>query len=141
MFFIMVDYIWMFGVFEDYIKIVFWNYYYWVKVVDIILGNVKIFCYYGCIDLKGFLFLVFLCVNYSYCSIWGDVCGWGGKWIYEGIDIFVDYGVLVKFFCYGIIEFKGWNKYGGWWIGICDFYNNYYYLVYLSGFVKNLKVG
>ncbi|WP_319017884.1 M23 family metallopeptidase [Priestia megaterium] len=141
MLFTMADYIRTFGVSEDYIKIALWNYYHRAKAVDIILGNAKIFRHYGRIDLKGSSFPVPLRANYSYRSTWGDARGWGGKRIHEGTDIFADYGVPVKSPCYGIIELKGWNKYGGWRIGIRDLHNNYHYLAHLSGFAKNLKVG
>lgn len=79
-----------------------------------------------------------ICSDYSYCSIFGVGRSFGGRRIYEGIDIFVGYGVLVRLICYGIIEMKGWNCFGGWCIGICDFYNNYYYYVYLGGFLKEI---
>ncbi|SSS89766.1 peptidase [Acinetobacter baumannii] len=36
---------------------------------------------------------------------------------------------------------KGWNKFGGWRIGIRDLNNTYHYFAHLSGFAKGLKVG
>jgi murein DD-endopeptidase MepM/ murein hydrolase activator NlpD len=36
---------------------------------------------------------------------------------------------------------KGWNRFGGWRIGIRDINNNYHYFAHLSGFAKDLKVG
>lgn len=141
MLFTMANYIQTFGTSEDYIKIALWSYYHRAKAVDIILGNAKLFKTYGRIDLKGTSFPVPIRSNYSYRSTWGDARGWGGRRIHEGTDIFADYGVPVKSPCYGIIELKGWNKYGGWRIGIRDLNNNYHYLAHLSGFAKDLKTG
>ncbi len=141
MLFTMANYIQTFGTNEDYIKIALWSYYHRAKAVDIILGNAKLFKTYGRIDLKGTSFPVPIRSNYSYRSTWGDARGWGGRRIHEGTDIFANYGVPVKSPCYGIIELKGWNKYGGWRIGIRDLNNNYHYLAHLSGFAKDLKMG
>ncbi|TYR78684.1 peptidoglycan DD-metalloendopeptidase family protein [Priestia megaterium] len=139
--FTVANYLQTFGVTKDYIKLGLWNYYHRAKAVEIILGNAKIFQTYGTINLKGTSFPVPLRSNYSYRSTWGDARGWGGRRIHEGTDIFADYGVPVQSPCYGIVEIKGWNKYGGWRIGIRDLNNNYHYLAHLSGFSKGLKVG
>lgn len=101
----------------------------------------KLFKVYGYIDLGEYVFLFLIRIDYSYCSMWGDVCGFGGRWIYEGMDIFVYYGFFVKFICYGVVEMKGWNCFGGWRIGIRDINNMYYYFVYFNGFVKGIKIG
>ena len=36
---------------------------------------------------------------------------------------------------------KGWNKYGGWRIGIRDVNNTYHYFAHLNGFAKDLNIG
>ena len=36
---------------------------------------------------------------------------------------------------------KGWNRFGGWRIGIRDINNNYHYFAHLNGFAKDLHVG
>ncbi len=36
---------------------------------------------------------------------------------------------------------KGWNRFGGWRIGIRDINNTYHYFAHLNGFTKGLKVG
>ena len=43
--------------------------------------------------------------------------------------------------CHGYIELIGWNRYGGWRIGIRDVNNNYHYFAHLNGFRKGLKKG
>lgn len=79
--------------------------------------------------------------NYSYRSTWGDARGWGGVRIHEGTDIFAGYGTPVRSVSYGYIEILGWNKFGGWRIGIRDTNNIYYYYAHLTGFKKELKEG
>ena len=36
---------------------------------------------------------------------------------------------------------KGWNRYGGWRVGIRDINNNYHYFAHLNGFAKDLHTG
>ena len=62
-----------------------------------------------------------------------------GSRIHEGTDIFANYGVPVHSTVYGIVEMKGWNKYGGWRIGIRDINNKYHYFAHLNGFAKVLS--
>ena len=46
----------------------------------------------------------------------------------------------VRSTCYGIIETKGWNRLGGWRIGIRDLHNNYHYYAHLGGFSKEIQL-
>src|SRR5699024_959558 len=39
------------------------------------------------------------------------------------------------------VELKGWNKYGGWRIGIRDIYNRYHYYAHLNNFEEGIEVG
>jgi murein DD-endopeptidase MepM/ murein hydrolase activator NlpD len=130
-----------YGVDHDNLKIGLWNYYKRDKTVGIIIGKAKIYKHFGRLDLDGHAFPVPLRSNHSYHNTWGDARGWGGRRIHEGTDIFADYGVPVRATSYGIIEMKGWNRYGGWRIGLRDINNNYHYFAHLSGFAKDLKVG
>ncbi len=130
-----------YGVDHDNIKIGLWNYYKRDKTVGIIIGKAKIYNHFGHLKLDNHSFPVPLRSNHSYRSTWGDARGWGGRRIHEGTDIFASYGVPVRATSYGIIEMKGWNKYGGWRIGLRDINNNYHYFAHLSGFAKDLKVG
>ncbi|WP_335870310.1 M23 family metallopeptidase [Bacillus sp. 2205SS5-2] len=130
-----------FGVDEDNFKIGLWNYYKRDKTVGIIMGKAKIYQTYGTIKLEDKAFPLPQNFNYSYRNTWGDARGWGGRRIHEGTDIFADYGVPVRSTCYGIIEMKGWNQYGGWRLGIRDINNTYHYFAHLNGFAKDLSVG
>jgi len=136
-----VHYILQYGVDEDNFKIGLWNYYKRDKTVGIIMGKAAIYQHFGRLSLDSHAFPVPLSSNHSYRSTWGDARGWGGKRIHEGTDIFADYSVPVRATSYGIVEMKGWNRYGGWRIGIRDINNNYHYFAHLSGFSKDLKVG
>lgn len=130
-----------YGTDDDNIRIALWNYYKRDKAVGIIMGNAKIFKTFGRIDLQEKVFPVPVRTHYTYHSTWGSARGWGGRRIHEGTDIFADYGLPVRSTCYGIIEMKGWNKYGGWRIGIRDINNSYHYFAHLNGFAKDLKAG
>ncbi|WP_407691399.1 M23 family metallopeptidase [Robertmurraya mangrovi] len=130
-----------YGTDHDNIKIALWDYYKRDKTVGIIIGKAKIYHHFGHLNLDSHAFPVPLRSNYSYKNTWGDARGWGGRRIHEGTDIFANYGVPVRATSYGIIEMKGWNRYGGWRIGIRDINNNYHYFAHLSGFAKDLRVG
>lgn len=130
-----------FGVDQDSLKIGLWNYYQRDKTVGIIVGKAKIYRHFGRLDLDSHVFPMPIRANHSYRSTWGDARGWGGRRIHEGTDIFAGYGVPVRATNYGIIEMKGWNKFGGWRIGIRDIDNTYHYFAHLNGFAKNLKLG
>lgn len=136
------NYLLSYGVDHDNLKIGLWNYYHRDKTVGIITGYARIFKHFGRIDLENkHAFPVPLRSNHSYKNTWGDARGWGGRRIHEGTDIFADYGVPVRATSYGIVEMKGWNRFGGWRIGIRDINNNYHYFAHLSGFAKDVRVG
>lgn len=139
--FAFADYLLSYGVDHDNIKIGLWDYYKRDKAVSIIIGKAKIYKHFNRIDLEDHAFPLPLRSNYSYRNTWGDARGWGGRRIHEGTDIFASYGVPVRATSYGIVEMKGWNRYGGWRIGLRDINNNYHYFAHLSGFVKDLHVG
>lgn len=130
-----------YGTDYENIKIGIWNYYKRDKSVRIIMGKAKLYQNYGRLNLDEHVFPVPIGTHYSYRSTWGSARGWGGRRIHEGTDIFADYGLPVRATSYGIVEMKGWNKYGGWRIGIRDINNNYHYYAHLSGFSDDLKVG
>nr|WP_312857339.1 M23 family metallopeptidase [Neobacillus endophyticus] len=134
-------YLTSYGVDHDNIKIGLWNYYHRDKTVGIIVGKAQMYRHFGRLNLDRQVFPVPLRSNHSYRSTWGDARGWGGRRMHEGTDIFAGYGVPVRATCYGIIEMKGWNKFGGWRIGIRDINNTYHYFAHLSGFAPNLHVG
>ncbi|MCL2560205.1 MAG: M23 family metallopeptidase [Turicibacter sp.] len=111
------------------------------EATRIILGISQLFAHHGTIELDERSFPVSTWNNYSYENGYGAARGWGGRRSHEGIDIFADYGVPVLATSYGIVEVAGWNKYGGYRIGIRDIYNTYQYYAHLQGFAEGLGVG
>lgn len=130
-----------FGKGDDNLRIALWKYYKRDKAVGIVMGNAKLFKKFNRINLNEKAFPVPITSNYSYRSTWGVARGWGGRRSHEGTDIFAGYGVPVRATSYGIIEIKGWNRYGGWRLGIRDLNNTYHYFAHLNGFAKGLKIG
>ncbi|MDQ0338174.1 murein DD-endopeptidase MepM/ murein hydrolase activator NlpD [Caldalkalibacillus uzonensis] len=130
-----------YGPAEEDFRIALWDYYKREQSVNIILTIAQIFKHYGRLDLDQKMFPIPLQYNYSYRSTWGDRRGWGGRRIHEGTDIFAGYGTPVRSTTYGKVEVMGWNKYGGWRVGIRDIYNNYHYFAHLSSFNKEIKEG
>lgn len=135
------NYLLSYGIDHDNIKIGLWNYYHRDKTVGIITDKAKIYRHFGRLELDKHVFPLPLRSNHSYRSTWGDARGWGGRRMHEGTDIFAGYGVPVRATNYGIVEMKGWNKFGGWRVGIRDINNTYHYFAHLSGFAKDLRVG
>jgi murein DD-endopeptidase MepM/ murein hydrolase activator NlpD len=130
-----------YGTDEDNIRIAFWDFYKRDQAVGIIMNHAKVFEKYGRIDLQKKAFPVPIRTHYTYRSTWGVARGWGGRRSHEGTDIFADYGLPVRSTCYGVVEMKGWNKFGGWRVGIRDINNTYHYFAHLSGFSDGLKAG
>ena len=139
--FTLATYIANYGFTEDDIRIALWEYYRSDKVVDIISEYAQIYQTFQTLQLEETAFPLPLRTDYSYRSTWGDARGWGGRRMHEGTDIFAHHGTPVRSVCYGYIEVKGWNRYGGWRIGIRDLNNVYHYYAHLGGFNKNLKIG
>lgn len=130
-----------YGTDHDRIKLALWDYYKRDKTVSIIIGKAKVYKHFGHLNLDSHAFPVPLRSNHSYRNTWGDARGWGGRRMHEGTDIFASYGVPVRATSYGIVEMKGWNKFGGWRVGIRDINNNYHYFAHLNGFSKDLHIG
>jgi len=130
-----------FGTERDDFAIGLWEYYQNARAVQRILQFVKILRAFPNADLNRHVFPLPPGSSYSYRSTWGDGRGWGGYRIHEGTDIFAPYGVPVRSTTYGIVEAMGWNKYGGWRVGIRDLDNLYHYYAHLQGFDKSLKIG
>lgn len=130
-----------FGITRDDIKAALLEYYRKEKTVEIIDQAASIYQKYQRLDLHDKAFVIPKGYRYSYRSSWGDRRGWGGNRIHEGTDIFAGHGTPVRSASYGYVEVMGWNKYGGWRVGIRDVNNIYYYYAHLSGFKKDIKVG
>lgn len=130
-----------YGMDEEHFRLALWDFYKRDKAVGIIMGNAKLYKKFDTLALNKKVFPLPKNYNYTYRSTWGYARGWGGRRIHEGTDIFADYGVPVRSTVYGVVEMKGWNKYGGWRIGIRDINNVYHYFAHLNGFEKGLKIG
>src|SRR5699024_2792922 len=102
------------GASEDDIRIALWNHYKRDLSVKTIMNIAKVYRELNSIELEDRDFPVDIHHNYSYRNTWGDRRGFGGNRIHEGTDIFAGYGVPVKSTTYGVVEMKGWNRFGGW---------------------------
>ncbi|MFD1434071.1 M23 family metallopeptidase [Kroppenstedtia eburnea] len=126
---------------RDDVRIGLWNYYQHPTAVDLVTHYAEIYRHFGTTHLDRSSFVMPLHANYTYHDTWGARRGWGGIRIHEGTDIFAGYGTPVLSTVYGYVELKGWNRYGGWRIGIRDLKNNYHYFAHLSSFDKNIRKG
>jgi peptidoglycan LD-endopeptidase LytH len=79
--------------------------------------------------------------NYTVKHTFGAGRSFGGRRSHEGVDIFAGYGTPALACSTGYVELKGWNRFGGWRIGIRDVNNVYYYYGHLSSFAKGLRQG
>ncbi|AIQ70902.1 M23 family metallopeptidase [Paenibacillus graminis] len=118
-----------------------WEYYHNGRATLRIEQFAKLYEHFGRLDLSGSAFPLPVGKTYSYRSTWGTGRSWGGARIHEGTDLFTPHGMTVRSTCFGIVETKGWNRYGGWRIGIRDIENRYHYYAHLAGFEKSLSRG
>ncbi len=130
-----------YGSAEEDFKIGLWEHYHNSRSVERIIQFARIFEHFDTLDLRQHAFPLPLRSDYSYRSTWGAKRSWGGYRIHEGTDLFAGYGTPVRSTCYGLIEIMGWNRYGGWRVGIRDTDNVYHYYAHLSGFNKEYKQG
>ncbi|OAH58451.1 MULTISPECIES: M23 family metallopeptidase [Bacillaceae] len=137
----MAAYLSEYGHTEKNVKKALMDYYGRKQTVNQIMTIAKIYQHFQKIHLDEHAFPVPVEHNFSYRGTWGASRGWGGRRIHEGTDLFADYGVPVRATSYGIVEIKGWNKYGGWRIGIRDIHNTYHYFAHLAYFSKEIKKG
>lgn len=122
-------------------QIALWNYYHRGKAVEMIAEFSRLFAHFNTTHLEGHAFPVPFNRRFDYKSTWGASRGWGGRRIHEGTDIFADYGTPVRATSYGVIELIGWNKYGGWRIGIRDPEGFYHYYGHLRGYAPHVHQG
>ena len=130
-----------YGSTDDDFAIGLWEYYQNNRSVQRIQQFARIYAAFGKLDLFEHAFPVPVGTHYAYNSTWGTGRSWGGRRTHEGTDIFADHGLPVRSTCYGIVEVKGWNPYGGWRIGIRDLNNFYHYYAHLSGYDKSVNIG
>ncbi len=129
------------GLRNDDFAIGLWKYYENSRAVQRIQQFARLYEHFDRLQLSDYTFPLPLKTNYAYRSTWGMGRHYGGFRIHEGTDIFAPHGVPVRSTCYGVVEIKGWNRYGGWRIGIRDINNLYHYYAHLSGYDKNVKQG
>ena len=83
--------------------------------------------------------------GYSHCSDFGNSRSFGFKRKHLGNDLMGGLGTPIVAVEGGVIEAMGWNRYGGWRIGIRSFDSKrYYYYAHLqkdNPFAKELTVG
>lgn len=125
----------------DDFSIGLWSYYQNTRAVQRVMQYAKLYETFGKLDLFDHAFPLPVQSDYSYRSTFGMGRNWGGRRVHEGTDLFAHYGVPVRSTCYGVVEIKGWNKYGGWRIGIRDLNNHYHYYAHLQGFDKGISLG
>ncbi len=123
------------------LKIGLWERYNRDQTVTLILELSKVYETFHTTQLKDHAFPMPSRWNYSYRSTWGARRGWGGLRIHEGTDIFAGYGTPVRATGYGIVETAGWNRFGGYRVGVRDADFIYHYYAHLSGFKKGLYKG
>lgn len=139
--FSIASYVAKFGPSEEEFSIALWEYYHNSRAVQRIQQFSKLYRTYGTLDLYDHAFPLPISNSYSYKSTWGSKRSWGGYRIHEGTDLFAPHGVPVRSTCYGVIEVRGWNPFGGWRVGIRDIANRYHYYAHLSGFDKTVHTG
>ncbi|AIQ60752.1 M23 family metallopeptidase [Paenibacillus borealis] len=118
-----------------------WEYYHNGRAAQRVAQFAKLYEHFGRLDLSGSAFPLPIGTNYAYRSTWGTGRSWGGARIHEGTDLFAPHGLTVRSTCFGVVETKGWNRYGGWRIGIRDIENRYHYYAHLMGYEKSLSRG
>jgi murein DD-endopeptidase MepM/ murein hydrolase activator NlpD len=134
-------YIQGYGHSHEQFKQALWHFYQSDRSVKRILQFESIYAMFQTTNLTNEAFPLPYKTHYTYKGTWGAPRGFGGRRIHEGTDLFADYGLPVRSIRVGIVEIIGWNKFGGWRIGVRDLHKNYHYFAHLSGFNKNLKVG
>ena len=109
--------------------------------MDIIFSIAKLFAHFKAIDLDKRVHPIPKGYTASIVNNYGQGRSYGGPRVHEGIDIFAHYGTPVVSTAYGIVEIKGWNRLGGYRIGIRDIYNTYEFYAHLSGYAKGIEEG
>lgn len=137
----LVRYLQLYGPDERSLRTAIWDLYRQPVTVDVISHIARVYATFDTIDLDENYFPVSLQHNYTYRSTWGAKRGWGGRRIHEGTDVFANHGTPVYSTCYGYVEIKGWNKFGGWRVGVRDLHNNYHYYAHLGSFNKEIEPG
>nr|NNM90306.1 M23 family metallopeptidase [Bacilli bacterium] len=121
------------------VRRVLWDYYQDDLIVERITGFESVIHHFNRISLTERAFPVIKRASYSYRDTWGDGRSFGGRRMHEGTDIFAPYGTPVLSACYGYVDLIGWNRLGGWRIGLRSVDNHYFYYAHLSSFAKGIR--
>ncbi|MCL6444580.1 MAG: M23 family metallopeptidase [Alicyclobacillus sp.] len=125
---------------EDDMETAVWDLFQDAAAMDRIFAFSRVFEAFG-ENPGGHCFPLSKKYNYTIKHTFGAGRNWGGRRIHEGVDIFAGYGTPVLACAYGYVELMGWNRYGGWRIGIRDLNNVYYYYAHLSSYAKGIHQG
>lgn len=118
-----------------------WMYFQQEEAVAQIEGLARVYQTFDSISLPDRVFPLNKRYHYSYKDTWGDPRGFGGRRMHEGTDVFASYGTPLLSTCYGFVQLKGWNQFGGWRIGIRSADNIYFYYAHLSSFARGIAQG
>ncbi len=137
----MLNYVNLYGSTKAKIKEALLDYYQTEKGVEIIFEIADIFNHFKTIDLEKRVHPIPRGYLSSIVSNYGSARSFGGLRAHEGVDIFARYGTPVVSTAYGIVEIKGWNRLGGYRIGIRDIYNTYEFYAHLQSYAKGIEEG
>lgn len=118
-----------------------WEYYENETAVDRILALANVYQKFNSAKLTDRAFPLAKRFSFAYNDTWGQGRSFGGRRMHEGTDLFASYGTPVLSVCYGYVELIGWNRLGGWRIGIRSADNYYYYYAHLSAYAKGVRQG
>ncbi len=136
-----LNYLSEYGVSNDAMQEALMNYYQSEKGVQIIFEIMRLFDHFQTIDLGERVHPIPKRYEASMVNNYGTGRSYGGNRIHEGVDIFAYYSTPVVSTAYGVIEIKGWNRFGGYRIGIRDIYNTYEFYAHLQSYAKGLSEG
>ncbi len=129
------------GASEDEQVNVLWNHFENEVAVQRVTALAHVFRHFGTIQLSERAFPIHKRYSYSYRDTWGEGRSFGGRRIHEGTDIFAGYGAPVLSTCFGYVELIGWNRLGGWRIGLRSADNTYFYYAHLSSYARSVRQG
>jgi len=130
-----------YGVTSDSIEQALKDYYQTEKGVQIIKQIAILFNHFNRIDLNKRVHPIPKGYNASVVNNYGDKRSFGGPRVHEGVDIFASTGTPIVATAYGYVEVKGWNRLGGYRLGIRDIYNTYEFYAHLNSYAKGIEEG
>ena len=129
------------GTTEQDVTNVLWKHYSEETPVERVMALSHVFQKFDTTQLAARSFPLHKRFSYSFRDSWGDARSFGGRRMHEGTDIFAGYGTPVLSVCYGYVELIGWNRLGGWRIGVRAADNTYFYYGHLSSYARGVRQG